>query len=82
MWDNAATTCYAALLSATASSSQLAAYNSKVVGLCIKFVDAGLLSSAGINSGGSTPSAGGSKASAHRCALELQWRQDTDTVVV
>ena len=50
VWDNAATTCYQAISSAgSANASALNAYESGVVGLCTKFVDAGILSSAGVS---------------------------------
>lgn len=53
LWDNAATTCYQALSSAgSLNASVLSAYDSGVVGLCTKFVDAGILSSAGVSSSG------------------------------
>ena len=51
-WDNAASTCYAAMASQTSiSSSELSAYSAQVVGACTKFVNAGVLSSAGVNTG-------------------------------
>lgn len=50
VWDNAATTCYQAISSAgRANASALNAYDSGVVGFCTKFVDAGILSSAGVS---------------------------------
>lgn len=53
LWDNAATTCYQAISSAgSVNASVLSAYDSGVVGLCTKFVDAGILSSAGVSGGG------------------------------
>ena len=53
MWDDAATSCYAAMATQTSvSSSELSAYSADVVGACTKFVDAGVLSSAGVSSGG------------------------------
>ena len=53
VWDNAATTCYQAISSVgSANASALSAYESGVVGFCTKFVDAGILSSAGVSSGG------------------------------
>ena len=53
MWDDAASSCYAALATQTSvSSSVLSAYSADVVGACTKFVDAGVLSSAGVNSSG------------------------------
>lgn len=49
MWDNAATTCYQALSSeGSLNASALSVYDSAVVGLCTKSVDAGVLSSAGV----------------------------------
>ena len=53
VWDNAATTYYQAISSAgNANASALSAYDSEVVGFCTKFVDAGILSSAGMSNGG------------------------------
>ena len=68
VWDNAASTCYAALASQTVySSSVLSAYSANVVGACTKFVDAGVLSSAGVSTGGAAatpaPARGGSSSS-------------------
>lgn len=57
-WDDAATSCYAAMGSQTSvSTSELSAYSANVVGACTKFVDAGVLSSAGVSSGGAAPTA-------------------------
>ena len=53
-WDDAASTCYSALLAESASQSLLNAYSTNVVGACTRFVDAGVLSSAGVRTGGST----------------------------
>lgn len=47
-FDDAATSCYAAMATQTTySTSELSAYSAIVVGACTKFVDAGVLSSAG-----------------------------------
>lgn len=52
-WDDAATSCYVAMASrSSVSSSVLSAYEADVVGACTKFVNAGVLSSAGVGSGG------------------------------
>ena len=57
-WDDAATTCYAAMATQTTySTSVLSAYSADVVGACTKFVDAGVLSSAGVSSGGAAATA-------------------------
>lgn len=64
VWDNAATTCYQAISSAgSANASVLSAYDSGVVGLCTKFVDAGILSSAGVSGGVGGSSSGGAPVS-------------------
>ncbi len=67
-WHNAASTCYAAMASQTSiSSSELSAYSAQVVGACTKFVDAGVLSSAGVSTGGAaattSPTGGASSSS-------------------
>lgn len=59
VWDNAATTCYQGISSAgQANASVLSAYNSGVVGLCTKFVDAGILSSAGVSTSAASSGTG------------------------
>ena len=63
VWDDAASTCYSGLVAASMSQSVLSAYTTGAVGACTRFVDAGVLSSAGVSTGGSTGgSAGGSAA--------------------
>ena len=51
------------------SSSELSAYSADVVGACTKFVDAGVLSSAGVRSSGggaaATPAPGSSSTATH-----------------
>ncbi|KAF6229987.1 hypothetical protein HO133_004325 [Letharia lupina] len=57
-WDDAATTCYAAMASQTGyPTSELSAYSATVVGACTKLVDAGVLSSAGVSSAGAAATA-------------------------
>lgn len=51
MWDMAASTCYQAMQAESQSASELSAFESVVVGACTKFVDAGVLSSAGAKTG-------------------------------
>lgn len=66
VWDNAASTCYAAMATQTSiPSSELSAYSADVVGACTKFVDAGVLSSAGVSRGiaAATPAPAGSGSS-------------------
>lgn len=56
-WD-AATTCYAAIATQTTyPASELSAYSADIVGACTKFVDAGVLSEAGVSSGGAAATA-------------------------
>lgn len=50
----AASTCYQAMQSESQSASVLSAYESQVVGACTKFVDAGVLSSAGVGAAAAT----------------------------
>lgn len=54
VWDMAASTCYQAMQSESQSASVLSAYESQVVGACTKFVDAGVLSSAGVGAAAAT----------------------------
>ena len=64
-WDNAASTCYSAMMAESVSQSRLDAYSGNVVGLCTRFVDPGVLSSASVSSGGSaTPTATGKSSGA------------------
>ncbi|KAK4690645.1 hypothetical protein P7C71_g6191, partial [Lecanoromycetidae sp. Uapishka_2] len=65
VWDMAASTCYQAMQSESVSAAALSSYENAVVGACTKFVDAGVLSSAGVKTGAAAATAGStSKAAA------------------
>ena len=51
VWDNAASTCYSALVSESASQSVLDAYSSNVLGACTRLVQPDVLTSAGVGTG-------------------------------
>lgn len=73
VFDDAASTCYGALRSESVNASALSVYQSENLGLCTRFVDAGVLSSAGVKTGGSAiATASGSGGSASKAVATAQ----------